>query len=164
MDRLVVSSEEFSPVLHEILASGGYVSLVVSGSSMRPFLKDGRDIVCLRTCTEKDLRSGQILLFKRPDRPLILHRIRRVLSDGRLIMNGDAQTWCETISFDQVIAVVSSVERKGHHISSNCIWFRLWSLLWYPTRPVRPVLIKLGQQGRSLVRMWSENHKATQER
>ena len=86
MDRLVVSGVEFTPVLEEILASGGSASIVVSGSSMRPFLKGGRDIVCLRTCTEKDLKQGQILLFKRPDQSLVLHRVRSILPDGRLVM------------------------------------------------------------------------------
>ena len=143
MDRFVIPGEEFTPVLEEILASGGSASIVVSGSSMRPFLKDGRDLVCLRACTEKDFRQGQILLFKRSDRSLILHRVRRVLPDGRLIMNGDAQTWCETIFADQVIAVVSSVERKGQRIPCDCALFGLWNLIWYPTRPIRPVLMKL---------------------
>ena len=145
MDKLVVSSGEFTPVLYEILASGRTASMVVSGWSMRPYLKPGRDRVHLRTPTQQDLRPGQILLFKRPDQSLILHRVRRVLPDGRLVMNGDAQAWCETISADQVIGGVASVERKGRHIPSNHIGFRLWSIFWYPTRPIRPVLIKLRQ-------------------
>lgn len=143
MDKLVVSGEEFAPVLEEILSSGGSVSLVVSGSSMRPFLKHGRDVVHIRTCKDKDLKCGQILLFKRPDQSLILHRIRRMLSDGRLVMNGDGQAWCETISADQVIAVVSSVERNGWNLSCDHILFRLWNLIWYPTRPIRPALVRL---------------------
>ena len=143
MDRLVVSGEEFAPVLHEILASGGTASIVVSGSSMRPLLKAGRDTVYLRTCTEKDLRRGQILLFKRPDGKLILHRIRSVLPNGQLVMNGDSQAWCETISYNRVIAVVSSFERKGQHISCNSARFRFWNQFWYPTRVLRPVLFKL---------------------
>ena len=145
MDKLLISGEAFAPVLAEILFSGGSVSLVVSGSSMLPFLKNGRDAVRLRACTEQDLRWGQILLFKRQDQSMVLHRIRRILPDGRLVMNGDGQAWCETISADQVIAMVSEVERNGRKMSCDCGWFRLWNLLWYPTRPVRPVLIQAGR-------------------
>lgn len=144
MDKLVVSGAEFTPVLTEVLSAEGYVSLVVSGFSMSPFLKHGRDVVHLRTCTEKDLRRGQILLFKRSDGSLILHRIRKVLPNGQLVMNGDSQTWCETISSHQVIAVVSSVERNGQHISCNSAMFGIWNLLWYPTRLIRPALFRLG--------------------
>ena len=144
MDKLMVSGEDFAPVLTEILSSGGSVSLVVSGSSMRPFLKHGRDSVCLRSCTEKDLKCGQILLFKRRDQTMVLHRIRRVLPGGQLVMNGDAQAWCETIFAGQVMAVAAFVERKGRRIPCDCSLFRLWNLFWYPTRPIRPALIKVG--------------------
>ena len=145
MDKLVISGAEFAPVLLEILSSDGAVPIVVSGSSMFPFLKHGRDIVYLRACTEKDLKRGQILLFKRKDQAMILHRIRRVLPDGHLVMNGDGQVWCERISPDQVIAVVSSVERKGKCMSCDSPWFGLWNLCWYPTRPIRAALFKMGR-------------------
>ena len=144
MDKLVVSGEEFAPVMNEILSSGGSVSLVVSGSSMDPYLKHGRDIVTLRTCTDQDLIPGRIVLFKRQDRSMVLHRIRKILPNGQIVMNGDAQSWCEIVSPDRVIAVVTSVERKGRQLSCERVWFRLWNLLWYPTRPVRPAIFKLG--------------------
>ena len=145
MDKLVVSGEAFAPVLTEVLSSGGTVSLAVSGYSMRPFLKHGRDSVCLRACTEQDLKRGQILLFQRTDGAMVLHRVRGILSDGRLLMNGDGQAWCELISTDQVLAVVSSVNRKGHQMSSESVRFRLWSAVWYPTRPIRPAMHKVWQ-------------------
>ena len=143
MDKLMVSGEAFAPVLTEVLSSGGTISLAVSGYSMSPFLKHGRDTVRLRACTEKDLRCGQILLFKRPDHVLVMHRVRRILPGGRLVMNGDGQAWCETISAEQVIAVVLSVERNGRQMSNESIRFRLWSAVWYPTRPIRPVMHKI---------------------
>jgi hypothetical protein len=142
MNKLVISTEAFAPDLANILSSGGHVFLVVSGSSMKPFLKHRRDMVCLRACKKEDFKCGQILLYKRPDQSLVLHRIRKVLSDGELIMNGDAQAWCETISSNQVIAVVSSVDRKGRYISCDCAWFRLWNLFWYPTSLLRPALFR----------------------
>ena len=131
------------PELVDIISAGGRVHLVVSGYSMSPFLKHGRDVVCLRACGGQDLKRGQILLFARPDGSVILHRVRKVLPSGELIMNGDAQDWCETVSTRQVVAVVESVDRNGRTLSADCIWFRLWNLLWYPTRPVRPLLFKL---------------------
>ena len=143
MDKCVVPGETFLPELVEILSSGGHVSLVVSGSSMKPFLKHGRDVVCLRACTDKDIKRGQILLYKRADHSIILHRVRKVLPDRQIIMNGDAQAWCETISFSQVIAVVISAERNGRYISCDHLFFHLWNAFWYPTRALRPVLFKI---------------------
>lgn len=143
MDKLVFSSKAIDSQLTEIISAGGRICLVVTGSSMRPFLKHGRDMVCLRAWEENDIKRGQILLFQRQDQSLILHRIRKCLQDGKLLMNGDAQAWCETISLNQVVAAVSSIERKGQHLSCDHIWFRFWNWLWYPTRPIRPILFKL---------------------
>ena len=142
MDKYVISGSDFLPELVQILSSDGRVFLTVSGSSMRPFLKHGRDIVCLQTCTDKDIKRGQILLYKRLDQSLILHRVRKCLPDRKAVMNGDGQAWCETISFDQVVAVVISVERKGRHIACDRLRFRLWNAFWYPTRALRPMLFK----------------------
>ena len=143
MDKLIFSGKAVDSQLTDIISAGGRICLVVTGSSMRPFLKHGRDMVCLRAWEENDIKRGQILLFQRQDQSLILHRIRKCLQDGKLLMNGDAQAWCETISLNQVVAVVSSIERKGQHLSCDHIWFRFWNWLWYPTRPIRPILFKL---------------------
>ena len=143
MDKLVFSGKVIASQLIDAISAGGRICLVVTGYSMAPFLKHGRDVVYLRAWKDKDLKRGQILLFQRSDHALVLHRIRKRFSDGKLLMNGDAQAWCETISTEQVLAVVSSVERKGRHISCNSICFLLWNWLWYPTRPIRPVLRKL---------------------
>lgn len=143
MDKLVFPGKVIAPQLTDAISAGGRICLVVTGSSMTPFLKHERDRVCLCAWEEKDRKCGQILLFQKPNQSLVLHRIRKCLPDGKLLMNGDAQRWCETISAEQVLAVVSSVERKGRHISCSSIWFWLWNWLWYPTRPIRPILFKL---------------------
>ena len=143
MDKLIFSGKAIAPQLMDTISAGGRICLVVTGSSMTPFLKHERDVVFLRKWEEKKIKSGQILLFQRKDSSLVLHRIRKIFPNGKLLMNGDAQAWCETISLEQVIAVVSSVERKGKQISCDSIRFQLWNWLWYPTRPIRPILFKL---------------------
>ena len=126
-------------VLTGILADGGVFPLVVTGGSMSPYLHDGRDTVHLRKT--EDLRIGKILFFRRHSGELILHRLRRIMPDGSLLMNGDAQHWCEVISRDQVLAEVLAVTRKnGKTRNETEIPAVLWRLLWYPTRPVRPLL------------------------
>lgn len=143
MDKLIFFGKAIVPQLMDAISAGGHICVAVTGSSMRPSLQHGRDTVCLRAWEEKDIKSGQIVLFQRLDSSLVLHRIRKILPDGKLLMNGDSQAWCETITQEQVIAVVSSVERKGKRISCDSIRFLLWNWLWYPTRPIRPILFKL---------------------
>ena len=127
--------------LLKLLELGAKIPLVVTGSSMMPFLKHGKDTVWLiRTdCC----RRGQILFFRRRDGSLVLHRIRRIYRDGTMLMNGDAQNWCEIITPDQAAAVVCAVTRQGRtRNADNFIW-KIRDLLWYPTRPVRPMLFRL---------------------
>lgn len=124
-----------------ILESGAAIPLVVTGASMMPFLRHGRDTVHLQ---KKDrYRRGRILFFRRRNGDFILHRLRRILPDGRFLMNGDAQDWCETVAPEQVLAEVVSVTRNGRTRSTDSPLIRLRDLLWYPTRPVRPLFWRL---------------------
>lgn len=136
-----ITTGEAQAFLPSVLEGGGSVPLTVTGNSMLPFLKDKRDTVWLRE-TDKPKR-GQILLFRRQDGSFILHRLRRIRRDGTLVMNGDAQSWCEIISPDQVLACVTAFSRPGKKtVSADGFPVRLRDLLWYPTRPIRPFLFR----------------------
>ena len=124
--------------LMEILASGAVVPIVVTGSSMSPYLKHGRDTV--RLIKPDSLKKGKILFFRRKSGEFILHRLRKILPDGKLLMNGDAQSWCEIIDMDQVLGEVISLRRNGREIKPDGIGSRLWNILWYPTRAFRPAI------------------------
>ncbi len=127
--------------LLKLLESGVKIPLVVTGRSMSPFLKHEKDTVWLvRT---EQYRRGQILFFRRQDGSLVLHRIRRIYSDGTMLVNGDAQTWCEKVGHDQAAAVVCAVTRNGKTRKADCMIWKIRDLLWYPTRPIRPVIFRL---------------------
>lgn len=143
MDKLFFSTVEVSQDLKSLIQAGGILPLTISGSSMKPLLKHGRDIVYLHVCQPHDMKRGRIVLFEREDRSLILHRIRRVLPDGKLLMNGDSQVWCETIRPDQVIAVAYQIQRKGKEIPCDAFVLRCWDFIWFPTRPIRPLFVAL---------------------
>ena len=137
----IIDAVRDADTIVEILESGAVLPLIVTGSSMSPYLKDHRDAVNLRKTT--CLVRGRILFFRRRNGEFILHRLRKILPDGRLLMNGDAQNWCETITRDQVLAEVISVTRNGRTIDPNGLPSKLWNVLWYPTRIFRPTIWKL---------------------
>ncbi len=110
---------------------------------MTPFLKHNRDTVFIRRHNFGKIKRGQILLFKRTDGRLIMHRIRKVLPDNKLLMNGDGQAWCEEINYNQIIAEVFKIERNGKSFFSDSFMFKLWDFLWFPIRPIRPFIFKL---------------------
>ncbi len=132
---------ESGNTLLEPLESGVVFPLLVTGSSMLPFLKHKRDTVWLVKSTE--YRHGQILLFRRINGTFVLHRIRKIFPDGSMLVNGDAQSWCETVSPEQAVAVVCAVTVRGKKRDCSSLFMRCRDALWYPTRPVRPVLFRI---------------------
>lgn len=137
-----IDTERDAAAMAEIFESGGIFPLVVTGASMSPYLRDRVDTVHLRK--PDTLYVGQILFYRRHSGEFILHRLRQVRSDGSLLMNGDAQHWCEIIRREQVLAAVLAVTHKnGKMRRETAVGAVLWRVLWYPTRPLRPLLRRI---------------------
>ena len=138
---LRLESDDFSSGLYDVLRAGGCVPLTVTGSSMLPFLRSGRDTVWLCQCDKSSFRRGKILLF-RSGGNLVLHRIRKPLCGQLLLMNGDAQKSCEVIDSTQAIAAVRWLTWRGRRFSADSFFVRIRDALWYPTRPFRGFLFR----------------------
>ena len=130
--------------------------LVVTGNSMNPFLKDGKDIVWLEKCRETDFKRGKILLFRRSSDKIVLHRVLKSMPDGTLVMNGDAQYWCEDIKKEQALAVVTHVEVNGKKISCNSMTYRFRIAMWQNLKPLRPLIFRVY---RKLKRIFGKSEK-----
>ncbi len=152
MEKLICSSAEFVGLIEETVGSGGTMPLVVTGNSMRPFLKDGEHTVWLERCTDSDFKRGRILLFNRAGGKIVLHRIIKVRSDGILVMNGDAQNWCESIEKKQVIAVVTHIEANGKKKSCSSLCYRMRTEIWQLLMPVRPYIFRVIRKIRRMFR------------
>lgn len=138
MNVQTIDAIEEGDTLAEILASGALFPLMVTGYSMIPFLKEERDTVYLQKTNR--FYKGQIVFFRRTSNEFILHRIRKIYPDGTLLVNGDAQSWCEVIGQEQVLAEVLYISRNGRRIDPQSAQFRLLEALWYPTKPLRPLI------------------------
>lgn len=116
--------------------------LVISGSSMTPFLKHGRDTVYLSRL-ERQPKRGDMLLYRRDTGAYILHRVVRVEA-GICTMVGDAQTMLEPgIRPDQIIAIVTAVDRKGKRQKPGCFWWEFFEKVWLKMIPLRPSIMAL---------------------
>ena len=126
-----LSNRLFFAQVEEVLASGSEVQLRVKGSSMRPLLRNERDVVVLAPRRPgQPLRCGEIVLFRYRGRH-ILHRIVRI--DGeRLTLAGDGNyRQKERIRPGDITAYVDSIERNGRHIDYGSVRWHLltaWSL------------------------------------
>lgn len=143
MEKLNCSVYEISDSIENLIAEGATVPLCVSGSSMNPFLISRRDVVYLRKHTENDLKNGSIVLFKRINGSLVLHRIKKVCSDGSMLLCGDAQSKCEKVEKSQIIACVSEIERKGKRKSSESVYWKTLVFIWRFLTPIRPLFMRL---------------------
>lgn len=120
-----------------LLEDAEFVPLVISGSSMTPFLVHGRDTVYLSK-VQGLLKKGDMILYRRDNGAYILHRICRVDGETYTLV-GDAQTRLEKgVRQDQVLATVSAVCRKGKILRSGCFWWDFFERVWIRMIPLRP--------------------------
>ena len=138
----LLSDSEVDTELISLIENGSTVPLIVTGSSMLPFLQHKLDTVWL-VRVEGKLYRGQILFFRRTNGSMVLHRIRRILPDGCMVVNGDAQVWCEVVRPEQAVAVVSAVTRNGKMRRTDSLITKVRDAVWYPTRPFRPLIFKV---------------------
>jgi hypothetical protein len=135
---LTIDTVKEADTLIEILSTGAVFPLVVTGSSMLPFLREKRDTVRLQKTDT--LKKGRIVFFRNRAGGFTLHRIRRIYRDGRLLINGDAQGWCEIVLPEQILAEVISVSREGRDFDPYSAKQRILCSLWFPTRTIRPFI------------------------
>ena len=133
-----VSADSVVEPLLGLLDETSAVPLVISGSSMTPFLVPGRDVVYLSKVKES-LTRGDMVLYRRDNGRYILHRIVCVDADSYTML-GDAQTVPEPgIRRDQILAVVTAVRRKGKLLKQgSCLWF-FFKAVWIRMVPLRPL-------------------------
>jgi Predicted transcriptional regulator len=143
-----LKSADMFPVIGELLDGGQNVRIVVTGTSMYPFLRENIDHVELQKADCNNIRRGDIVLYIRRSGEYILHRVLKK-DNGQFNMIGDNQQWIEgPIYPDQVVASVASVFRNGKKIECGGIGWKILSLMWLNIIPVRGkancVLRKLG--------------------
>lgn len=111
--------------IEDIISSGGRIQLRVKGYSMRPMLRNDRDLACLAPIPADGLRRGMIVLFRYRGKH-VLHRIRRIEGDT-LVMKGDGNyRQRETVKKSAVVAYAEAIERDGVRIEYRSeTWQRL---------------------------------------
>lgn len=127
MQTVTIPMESLAEVVRLQLENGGRATLTVTGNSMYPMLKSHRDSVTLIPPT--DLQKGDVVLFQRASGAYILHRIIAVTATG-YVCCGDNQVIRESVSREQVIAVVDGFVRKGRQHAVKAGFYRYYSAVW----------------------------------
>lgn len=137
-----VDTNEYVSVLRELVEEGREVSLLVSGSSMSPFLAHQRDYIYFKK-PDRELRKGDMVFYQRRTGQYVMHRIWKVKND-KYYMVGDAQQEIEgPLDRDQIFALITKVQRKGKWIEPGDFWWEFFEKVWINIVPVRRVLVKV---------------------
>lgn len=135
-----IPMEQLAPLLEEQLRCGR-AALPVTGSSMLPMLRDGRDVVELAVPEGAPVR-GDVLFYRRANGQYVLHRLIRMEDAHTCLMCGDNQWQRELLPARLVIARVERFYHNGKWI--NCKEnkaYRLYTKFWTALFPVRRPII-----------------------
>ena len=138
-----LSIRELMPLVEEELAQGKEVLLPVKGSSMVPFLYNGRDSIYLCAPQQKRFRAGDLVMFRRKDGSYAMHRIYRVNGDGSYDIVGDNQIACDkAITHEMIKAYVPRVIRDGKEIDCTQGAWRALMVKYMKLRIAHPQLTR----------------------
>jgi len=133
-----IQMTSLSPLIEEILATGGTVELTVTGNSMYPMLKHRKSQV--RLSSPVRIQIGDIPLYRRANGAYILHRVVDI-GENAYTCCGDHQWHLEKgIHPEQIVAVVTDFKRGKRWISCENLRYRFYWRLWVGIRPFRRLL------------------------
>ena len=120
----------------------GYAVVPITGTSMLPLLKEGRDLVELEPCSQERLKKGDVVLYKKNDGTLVLHRIIKTENREFFTVLGDHQfNNAERVNKNQIIAVACGFFIKGRYVNEKTQWYRLYKKIWLCNLNVRRIIL-----------------------
>lgn len=131
-----VDTREYVGMLRGLVEEGREVSLLISGSSMSPFLCHHRDTVWFKA-PDRKLRKGDMVFYQRSNGQFVMHRIYAIKKDG-YYMVGDAQWEIEgPLDRAQIFAIITKAQRKGKMIGPGDFWWEFFARVWIRVLPLR---------------------------
>ena len=128
--------------LKELVEEGHEVSLLISGSSMAPFLIHHRDTIYFKA-PDRELKRGDMVFFQRESGQFVMHRIRAVKQDGYYLIGDGQRTTEGPISRQQIFALVTAVKRKGKILRPGDFWWEFFARVWLRLIPLRGIVSRV---------------------
>lgn len=131
----------------EELAKSGTIAFTNVGVSMKPLLREGRDVMLIRAVDGRNVKKYDAVLFRRPGLEgrgkYVLHRVLKRLPDGALWIIGDNCTEGERVAPENVLGVLEAILRKGKRISVSAFSYRVYVFFWGVLYPLRIFALKV---------------------
>ena len=120
----------------------GYAVAPIAGTSMMPLLKEGRDRVELKPYCQERLKKGDVVLYKKNDGTLVLHRIIKTENGEFFTVLGDHQfNNTERVTKNQIIAVACGFFIKGRYVTEKTRRYRLYKKIWLCNLNFRRIIL-----------------------
>ena len=112
------------------LAEHDTLTYRMTGVSMLPLLREGRDLFTVRRkeAGEK-CRPGDVVLYRRPPNHYVLHRVMKVRNDDYVILGDHCIAREYGIRDEDILGIMTGYIRKGTAHSTGELPYRLYSFL-----------------------------------
>lgn len=125
----------------EILEKEGRLIYSNKGGSMKPLIREGRDLMVIGR-KQGRLRKYDVPLYRRDSGQYVLHRVMKVREDG-YVMCGDNRWRVETgVTDRQILGVLTAVIRDGKELPVTDKRYRLYVFFWCGLFPLRAFALK----------------------
>ena len=123
--------------IEQCLKEQGFAVVPISGTSMWPLLQEGKSRVQIVARDKRQLRKGDIVLYRRCDGTFVLHRIVKVQKDSFLLCGDHQFRPLEQVQEAQIMGVAQGFFRNGRYFDEKTWWYRLYKLFWNGNLAVR---------------------------
>ncbi len=122
----------------EYLAENEYLTYHFSGVSMRPMLRQEKDLVTIRRYDGRGLRKYDVAMYERiGSKQYVLHRVVEVRPGSYTFLGDNCLNKEKNISESMIVAVLDSFIRDGKQISVNSLLYKAYARVHCALFPVR---------------------------
>ena len=133
----------------DLLSEEKSVQIKPIGYSMYPLIVPGRDEVIISPIRGRKLHRGDVLLYRRKNSKLILHRVYKIKENGFFFV-GDNESLIEgPIDKASVYGIMTAFYHKGKKIKTNNFFYYLSWQLWLLLLPFRKPIGKIIHKAKS---------------
>ena len=130
----------------QVLSETGKLVYTNVGVSMRPLLREGRDILVVEKRDISDIKKLDAVLFCRKGvkgrGEYILHRIVKTLPDGKYFIAGDNCFSGEIVEKEQILGVLTAVKRGNRDIDFGKPAYKFYLYFWCKPYRIRFFILK----------------------
>lgn len=125
----------------DVIERDGRLVYTNIGDSMRPLIRQDRDIVIIEKPRGK-LKKYDVPLYKRDNGQYVLHRVLKVRDSDYVICGDNRYSKEYGITDCQIIGVLTAVVRGGKEIPVTDFRYRLYVHLWCSFFPIRAAVLR----------------------